>query len=93
MKNFKKRERIAGGTRDTPYFEEYGEDRCVVCGIAAKKIKTVEGYSSHKDERGTLITEWNTVTIQCPECRKTESYDTPHVESDGNFYSLSQPEG
>ena len=69
------------------------ESECVDCGVDAQEINIESKFSSHKNERGTLHTEWDIITIQCPKCKKKEDHNTPYVESDGSFYSMSQPDG
>lgn len=88
MKNFKKRERLAGGTENTPYYEEYGKYRCFYCNIDAKEINKKERYTTEAWPGGGKIGySWSEITLQCPKCNKKEIYDTPTIESDASYYS------
>jgi phage FluMu protein Com len=62
---------------------------CDKCKIVAKRILIEHKSSSSVDERGTLITSWDEITIKCRRCKKTGVYNDNYREEDGTYYSNS----
>jgi len=87
LEQFKKDTIIDGGTKEHPYHKEIGEYKCISCKVDAKVIKKKACSNQQVTMRGKLNTDWNEITIKCPKCKKQETYDTHHMESDGNYYS------
>lgn len=88
MKNFKKDKQLIGGTRTHPVYYEIGKYKCIKCKINAKEISRKPQHSSNATlGRGRLNTDWKEITLQCPNCKKVEKYDTERIESDGSYYS------
>ncbi len=88
MKKFKKKEVIAGGTKNNPYYEEVGEYKCIDCNIEAEEISRKPQHSSEAwPGGGRLNRDWEMIVYKCPKCKKTEKHETESIESDGSYYS------
>lgn len=84
----KRKEKIAGGTKENPYYKEYGPYLCVKCDVKAKTIKTEDRSSSTPIlGRGILIRKWEEITYKCPKCNVEEIVCGYVYESDGSYYS------
>jgi len=60
---------------------------CDKCKIVAKRILVEPKSSSSVDERGTLITSWDEITVKCRRCKRTGVYSDNYREEDGTYYS------